>query len=45
MESVKGEVFLGHSLRGMEGGYGDGYSTESLRECAEKVWQRVDTWW
>lgn len=44
MDSVKGEFFLGHSLRGMEGVYGDGYSTESLRECAEKVWQRVDTW-
>ena len=44
LDSVLGEAMLGHSLKGLEGTYGDGFSVEALRRGAEKVWTPLDDW-
>ena len=44
LDSVLGEAFLGHSLKGLEGTYGDGFSVDALRRGAQKVWRILDTW-
>ena len=44
LDSVLAEAWLGHSLKGLEGTYGDGFSTEALRRGAEQVWQVLDGW-